>query len=94
MLNGVITTKITMQLVKDIESLNRALNRITGGKRNVKEIKEEAVTELFNSYKCTSNIKRNQVGLVLDAVLQRHLIKYILESADYYFTEYGKTKII
>ncbi|GBC08156.1 hypothetical protein RclHR1_07930013 [Rhizophagus clarus] len=76
----------SIQLVKDIENLNRTLNKITGVKRNVKKIKEEAVIELFSSYKCTTNFNNKQMKLVLDAVLQRHLIKNIFESADYYFT--------
>ncbi|GBC29022.2 hypothetical protein GLOIN_2v1779292 [Rhizophagus irregularis DAOM 181602=DAOM 197198] len=76
----------SIQLVKDIENLNRALNKAIGVKRNVKEIKKEAVAELFNSYNCTTNVNKKQMKLVLDAVLQRHLIKNIWDSADYYFT--------
>ncbi|RGB33348.1 hypothetical protein C1646_704628 [Rhizophagus diaphanus] len=76
----------SIQLVKDIENLNRALNKAIGVKRNVKEIKKEAVAELFNSYNCTTDVNTKQMKLVLDAVLQRHLIKNILDYANYYFT--------
>ncbi|PKK78318.1 hypothetical protein RhiirC2_730088 [Rhizophagus irregularis] len=76
----------SIQLVKDIENLNRALSKTIGVKRNVKEIKKEAVAELFNSYNCTTNVNKKKMKLVLDAVLQRHLIKNIWDSADYYFT--------
>ncbi|CAB4381866.1 unnamed protein product [Rhizophagus irregularis] len=73
------------QLVKDIEKLNRALNKITEVKRNVSEIKEEAVTELFSSLGCNTTVKDKQMKLVLVAALQQKLIKFILDYAKYYF---------
>ncbi|RIA83507.1 hypothetical protein C1645_833724 [Glomus cerebriforme] len=75
----------SMQLVEDIKSLNRALNKITGVKRDVKEIKTEAVAALFSSLNCTTNVEDNRMKLVLDAALQQHLIKSILKSAKDYF---------
>ncbi|CAB5125230.1 hypothetical protein RhiirA5_483511 [Rhizophagus irregularis] len=77
----------SMQLVKDIESLSRSMNKITGVKRNVKEIKEEAVAELFSSLGCNTTIKDKQMKLVLDSVLQRHLIHNILDSANHYLKD-------
>ncbi|CAB4494379.1 hypothetical protein RhiirA1_493278 [Rhizophagus irregularis] len=73
------------QLVKDIEKLNRALNKITEVKRNVKEIKKEAVAELFSSLGCNTTVKDKQMKLVLVAALQQKLIKFILDYAKYYF---------
>jgi hypothetical protein len=73
------------QLVKDIEKLNRALNKITEVKRSVKEIKKEAVAELFSSFECNTTIKDKQMKLVLVAALQQKLIKFIIDSAKNYF---------
>ncbi|CAI2181649.1 10634_t:CDS:1 [Funneliformis geosporum] len=75
------------QLVKEVESLNRNLNKITGVKRKVKEIKMDAVKELFSSFNCTTSVESKQMKLVLSAVLQQHLIKFILKSASDYLSQ-------
>ncbi|CAG8585331.1 3588_t:CDS:1 [Funneliformis mosseae] len=75
------------QLVKEIESLNRNLNKITGVKRKVKEIKMDAVRDLFSSFNCTTSVESKQMKLVLSAVLQQHLIKFILKSANDYLSQ-------
>ncbi|CAB5125245.1 hypothetical protein RhiirA5_407948 [Rhizophagus irregularis] len=80
------------QLVKDIKKLNRALNKITEVKRNVKEIKKETVTELFSSLGCNTTIKDKQMKLVLVAALQQKLIRCIIDNAKYYF-EHANTGI-
>jgi len=77
----------SMQLVKEIENLNRNLNKITGVKRNVKEIRTEAVANLFSSFNCTTSADSKQMKLVLSAALQQHLINFILKSADVYFSQ-------
>ncbi|GBC08155.1 hypothetical protein RclHR1_07930012 [Rhizophagus clarus] len=73
------------QLTKDIEKLNRTLNKITEVKRNVKEINKEAVAELFSSFGCNTNIEDKQMKLVLNAALQQLMIKFILASTKNYF---------
>jgi hypothetical protein len=76
----------SMQLVEDIKNLNRALDKITRVKRDVKKINNDAVAELFSSLNCTTSVEDNRMSLVLDAALQQHIIKFILESAKDYFT--------
>lgn len=57
--------------MKGIEKLHRALNKITEVKRNVKEIKKEAIAELFSSLGCNTIKEDKQMKLVLNAALQQ-----------------------
>ncbi|CAB4494382.1 hypothetical protein RhiirA1_438416 [Rhizophagus irregularis] len=77
----------SMQLTRDIEKLQKDLDNFTRVKRSGIEIKIDAANRLFEDYGCKLSQEKNNIKLILGAVLQQHLIKIILESADSYFQQ-------
>ncbi|CAG8519756.1 9076_t:CDS:1 [Cetraspora pellucida] len=72
----------SMQLVKDIEKLQRDLQSFTGVKGTNIQINQLAVSELFNRYECSTKFDDKAMKVVLSAVLQRHILEHILELSD------------
>lgn len=77
----------SVQLTRDIEKLQKGLDDFTRVKRSGIKIKIDAANRLFEDYGCNLSQEKNNMKLVLGAVLQQHLIKIILESADSYFNQ-------
>ncbi|CAB4438812.1 unnamed protein product [Rhizophagus irregularis] len=77
----------SMQLTRDIEKLQKDLDDFTRVKRSGIEIKIDAANRLFEDYGCKLSKEKDNIKLILGAVLQQHLIKIILESADSYFKQ-------
>ncbi|CAG8821440.1 1907_t:CDS:1, partial [Racocetra persica] len=72
----------SMKLVKDIEKLQRDLQSFTGVKGTNIQIHQEAVSELFKKYKCSTKFDDRAMKVVLSAVLQRHILEYIYELSE------------
>ncbi|CAG8657363.1 4404_t:CDS:1 [Cetraspora pellucida] len=72
----------SMQLVKDIEKLQRDLQSFTRVKGTNIQINQVAVSELFNRYKCSTKFDDKAMKVVLSAVLQRFILEHINELSD------------
>ncbi|CAG8462068.1 8841_t:CDS:2 [Gigaspora margarita] len=72
----------SMQLIKDIEKLQSDLQSFTGVKGVNVQINQEAVSELFKRYNCSTKCDDKAMKVVLAAVLQRRIFDFIHEISE------------
>ncbi|CAG8471349.1 hypothetical protein C2G38_2057356 [Gigaspora rosea] len=72
----------SMQLIKDIEKLQSDLQSFTGVKGVDVQINQEAVSELFKRYNCSTKCDDKQMKVVLAAALQRRILDFIYEISE------------
>ncbi|CAG8687524.1 17472_t:CDS:1 [Acaulospora morrowiae] len=83
------------QLIKDIEKLQRDLSSFTVIKGNDVKIHQDAVSELFERYKCKTSINDKTMKHVLSATLQRHILEIIAQRSEKYlhYSNVSKNKL-
>ncbi|CAG8520561.1 1670_t:CDS:2, partial [Acaulospora colombiana] len=72
------------QLTREIEKLQRDLANLTMIKGKEVKIHQDAVSELFERYKCKTSTSDKTMKCVLSAVLQRHTLELIIQHSEKY----------
>ncbi|CAG8438764.1 7344_t:CDS:2 [Dentiscutata heterogama] len=81
----------SMQLIKDIEKLQRDLQSFTGVKGT--QINQEAASELFKKYNCSTKFEDKAMKVVLAAVLQRRVLDLIYDISENFKRQIQPTNI-